>query len=259
MAQIGLAATGGKEHIEALLASGETRLDRVKVGSYMDDARLEAIAATHPVLLHVSEGAAWPRTVRWIDGQIRRARRVGTPWVSAHLDLGSPWLAYQWTLFPVIPRSLAVRWAVRTFRRWVARSPVPVLAENMPRWGHVAHPYLIDPEFITQVVKEAGCRLLLDLAHARVSASTRREPARDYIGRLPLDRVDEIHLSGPRPLEGSSQLVDAHRALQEEDYALLAWVLGVTRPFVVTLEYSRDRALLQEQLLRLRSLLDQAG
>jgi uncharacterized protein (UPF0276 family) len=68
-----------------------------------------------------------------------------------------------------------------------------------------------------------------------------------------LDRVVQVHVSGPRMRDGS--LVDAHEALQEIDYALLDFVLARTEPQVVTLEYIRERDALEEQLFRLRDVL----
>ena len=71
---------------------------------------------------------------------------------------------------------------------------------------------------------------------------------------LPLDRVVQIHVSGPRVQEG--RLVDVHETLQAIDYELLRFVLARTDPQVVTLEYIRDRDALREQLVQLRSLLE---
>jgi uncharacterized protein (UPF0276 family) len=135
------------------------------------------------------------------------------------------------------------------------------LVENMPRWTPHRPAYVVDPAFITAVIEETGCGLLLDLAHARVAARYQGDPVRDYLARLPLERTVEIHVSGPRPLSdggpaSESTLYDAHEPLQEADYALLDWVLSRTQPQAVTLEYSEDRAQLKTQLFRLRALLD---
>jgi uncharacterized protein (UPF0276 family) len=263
---IWLATNGGNEHIEALLASGDLRLDRLKLGPWMGEEGLTAIAAKHSALLHISDGVIWPRGRQWVAEQVRLVRLVDAPWLSVHLDIGWILLAYHWRgPSPILP-ALARLWAVRTLRRLRATSPVPVLAENMPRWERTRPAYVVDPAFITAVVEEAGCGFLLDLAHARVAAAMRREPARQYIARLPLDRLVEIHVSGPRPwpakgrsAEGryAGPLFDAHQPLQEEDYALLAWVLERARPRAVTLEYYREREPLEIQLRRLRAMLDE--
>jgi uncharacterized protein (UPF0276 family) len=139
----------------------------------------------------------------------------------------------------------------------------------MPRSRPAGHPFLVDPTFITQVVTEANCYFLLDLAHARVTAAMRRQTVHDYIDELPLDRLVEIHVSGPRQAQNSGRLVDAHHvdahlvdaheSMQEDDYDLLEWVLGLARPLAVSLEYWRDGALLKEQLLCLRKILNKVG
>jgi len=77
-----------------------------------------------------------------------------------------------------------------------------------------------------------------------------------YLEELPLDRVVEIHVSGPRFENGWWH--DYHDTLQTEDYALLEWVLRRSTPRVVTLEYWKDIAQVREQLLRLSRLIAQA-
>jgi hypothetical protein len=154
-----------------------------------------------------------------------------------------------------------------------------VLVENMPRWVSSRPAYIADPAFISAVVEESGCGFLLDLAHARVAAHHRGELVHDYLLRLPLERLVEVHVSGPRPeppagsqpaddlpagdlliggLPTGRQLVDAHQPMLEEDYALLAWVLARRRPRAVTLEYSKDQAQIVTQLARLRAILEDA-
>jgi uncharacterized protein (UPF0276 family) len=265
MTEIWLAATGGRAHIDTLLASGEADVDRLKAGERMDETQLAALVAQRPALLHVSDGVLWPRGRRWAVDQARLARRVDAPWISVHLDIGWTPLAYRWAGPNPIWRALGKRWAVRSVRRLQAACPggaaLFVLVENMPRWTRHRPAYVVDPAFVAGVVEEAGCGLLLDLAHARVAAHFQGEPVHDYLTRLPLDRLVEIHVSGPRPLPdskgaGGGWLFDAHEPMQEVDYGLLAWVLERTRPRAVTLEYSKDRAQLKMQLHRLRALLD---
>ncbi|MEO7911118.1 MAG: DUF692 family multinuclear iron-containing protein [Roseiflexaceae bacterium] len=70
---------------------------------------------------------------------------------------------------------------------------------------------------------------------------------------VPLDRVRQLHISGPRLRDGV--LFDAHEMLLNEDYALLEWVLRRTKPQALTLEYNREEAELGAELARLRVLL----
>jgi hypothetical protein len=102
------------------------------------------------------------------------------------------------------------------------------------------------------VLAQTGCGFLLDIGHARVSAENLGLDARDYLQCLPLERVVQVHTSGPRRVDG--RLVDAHQPLQEEDYDLLEFTLAKTHPQVVTLEYIQEAGALREQLERLRNI-----
>jgi uncharacterized protein (UPF0276 family) len=256
MSRIWLVANAGDGFLSPLIEGKTVHLDRVKVGPWMGDARLTVTAASYPVLLHLSDGVAWPRTRRWIADQSWRSEWLKTPWVSAHLDLGCELLNRLNLSSAIIPRSLAHRWAVSTIQRWSHYSPVRVLVENMCRSRAIGHPYLVNPAFISQVVREANCHFLLDLAHARISAAMRGQSAQDYIAELPLDRLVEIHVSGPRPAQDDGRLIDAHESLLEADYSLLSWVLDLVRPQAVSLEYWRDGTQLEQQLVRLRQIVD---
>ena len=84
MTDIWLAVSGGKPHVDALLATGaigasaEIDVDRLKVGEDLGAAQLDAVLAQRPALLHVSQGAIWPRGRRWAAARARLAERVGT-------------------------------------------------------------------------------------------------------------------------------------------------------------------------------------
>jgi uncharacterized protein (UPF0276 family) len=266
---IWLCVTGGKPNPDALLAAGEigpsgaVDVDRLKAAEWMNEQELSALCAQRPVLLHLDGGVIWPRSRRWAEAQAERARRADTPWLSVHLDLGWTFLAYRWPGPCPIPRALARRWAKRSVRRLqeACQASLPgrpaLLVENIPRWERSRPAYTADPAFTSEVVTETGCGFLLDLAHARVAAHYEGVPAHDYLLQLPLDSLVEIHVSGPRPGPyPDGRLVDAHQPMQEADYQLLAWVLARARPRAVTLEYSKDRAQIVSQLVRLRAILE---
>jgi uncharacterized protein (UPF0276 family) len=100
---------------------------------------------------------------------------------------------------------------------------------------------------------------LLDLAHARIAAQIRNEAIHDYIQQLPLDKVMEIHVSGPRSQDGDGWVEDAHESLLKVDFDLLTWALTKTRPQAVTLEYGQEKETLKVQLHHLREILDNAA
>lgn len=139
-----------------------------------------------------------------------------------------------------------------------------LLIENMPQnYLLKGYEYFAEPEMISEICDEAGIGLLLDLAHLKISAWYRGESELEYLKRLPLHLVREIHVSGPRKRD--SGYYDIHQNMREEDFEFLEAVLSLTNPRIVTLEYggegedykdSSDTQLLEIQLTRLASLLE---
>lgn len=114
---------------------------------------------------------------------------------------------------------------------------VPLLLENTvfypwrrtPRWA-------AEPGFLHELIEQTDCGLLLDVAHARVTAWHFGIDVKELMSSLPLSRATELHVAGPRLVPGDG-LRDWHCRLEEEDYELTRWVLDRAPVKVVTLEY----------------------
>jgi len=233
------------------------------------DANLALASSARPVLLHILPHAG-QRPGLWDDytwsAFDRQLRLAESPHAGLHFDLrAEDWdepldVRYQ----PREQAAAMLRRLADGVRAVQQRVNIPVLVENMD-YGHPEVPRLaVQPESFWQVLEETGAGLLLDLSHLRCTAYHLGVDERAYARALPLHAVREVHISGPR-LEPNG-LCDRHYALQEEDYALLAWLLGFTEPAIVTLEYGgtgqafetperNDPQALEAQLVRLRQLL----
>jgi uncharacterized protein (UPF0276 family) len=131
-----------------------------------------------------------------------------------------------------------------------------LLLENLDYCPEGAYEHVCEPEFIGEVLEATDCGLLLDLAHLQVTASWFGLDAETLLDRLPLERVVEVHLSSPRPLDGNSaRLDDVHETLTERDLDLLRAVLRRSKPRAVVLEYKRDPVQLRLQLSRLGTVI----
>jgi len=113
------------------------------------------------------------------------------------------------------------------------------------------------PDFIGRVLEETQCGLLLDIPHACITAATLDRDVRSYLEEFPLDRTIEVHVSGVRCENG--QWAGSHEPLQDEDYALLEWLLQRSAPRAVTLEYWKDPAQAHDQILHLNKLIAQVN
>jgi hypothetical protein len=105
--------------------------------------------------------------------------------------------------------------------------------------------------------------LLLDLAHARITADTLSMNVKDYIQSLPLDRLAEMHVTGVKRYAG---VLTDHFGLSTEDWDLFDWAIqnihhgNWRQPEIVAFEYGgagnvfiwrTDNRILQEQVPRL--------
>ena len=240
------------------------------------DGDLALAGSVRPVLLHTLPRAGqrpelW-QSYDWAAME-RRLRVASSPHIALHFDL----VTDDWDCPPGARpggreevQAMLARLAagVRTVQEHLS---VPVLVENMPyhdpRGGSPERKRIsLQPEAFWQVIEQTGAGLLLDASHLRCAAYHLGVDVRAYARAFPLHAVREIHVSGPALVPGKG-LRDRHLAMQEEDYALLAWLLGHTEPAIVTLEYGgtgdgfdalerNDPQVLEEQLRRLHGLLD---
>ncbi len=187
----------------------------------------------------------------------RRAAATGTPWLSVHIGFASPTVMYDGAMLattPVLDRAVLLERMAHTVTSLQERLAVPLLLENLDDQDSPAYDHICEADFITELVDLTGAHLLLDLAHAQVSAARQGVGIDDYLGALPLDRVRQIHLSGPRP-DAMGGLHDAHETLREEDLDLLVWVLDEAPVSAVTLEYGREADALLHDLDQIRRAL----
>ncbi len=97
-----------------------------------------------------------------------------------------------------------------------------------------------DSKIFSQVIEDTNCMLLLDLAHARITANTLGVNVEDYINDLPLDRLVEMHITGIRSYDG---VLTDHFELKQEGWENLEWALNEIneghwrKPHIVAFEY----------------------
>jgi uncharacterized protein (UPF0276 family) len=272
----------------SLLPEAGGLLDYLKVGPFMGRQAIADLATRYRLLLHLDDtlsnhappdAAMIERLESWV--QLSR-----TPWTSEHIGFSVADVDLHGALITqpasaLLEREEALGSIARNASALAQRLSVPLILENIPLFPNLAHLWVCEPDFVAEVLERTGCNLLVDLAHARVSADVLGYRVHDYLSRLPLERTVELHLSGPRTLAefdprrqelvrenarsvahrlpfGEHNLVDAHAPLGDEDYALLEWTLARSRPRAISLEYYREPDALREQLLRLNEILGRA-
>jgi hypothetical protein len=249
----------------ALIEGGDAPVDGVEVGPWYLPEAIRRYRRQLPDLPFTFHGDDLFTRIGFDRKAIPRMREsveaAGSPWFSAHVASLLPGTYYRYLKgIPPLPHSQ--RRTLRRFLRQAARTQavldVPVLLENLafdpPLFHRRGLDFDADPARLSHILEQTGCPMLLDLSHAQIAAARRGMAAQDYLLALPLERVMQVHVSGPRMRDGC--LMDAHEPLREEDYGLLRWTLDRCQPQMVTLEYIREQDALREQLARLRSIVD---
>lgn len=71
-----------------------------------------------------------------------------------------------------------------------------VIVENVPDAADTVMHAALLPEVISELLERTGCGLLLDLSHARIAADFLGQDPHDYVQRLPVSRLRELHVTG---------------------------------------------------------------
>lgn len=180
-----------------------------------------------------------------------------SPWISVHISVWNPGEIARMKRGEQVPLPEPQQSAQTLIRKVCLLQNtlrIPVLIENVEPLPLDGYDFWAQPDFIREVVEQTGCGFLLDTGHARVSAGRLGMGIEDYIQNLPMEKLIQIHVSGPRQVAG--RLEDIHDTLQEVDYELLGALLRRFQPHVVTLEYIREAPALGEQLMRLRGMIE---
>ncbi len=257
----------------ALLAANAIDIDFVKVdGDWAMDLFHQALAY-RPVLIHDVSSTFWLNyddpfkgtDLRSVSKMLGMAR---PPWFSTGIGASAQPQGHtspNWR--GASPEALQSRELVaENILRNAARlqktilGNMPLLLENYNYHPTNAYEYVCEPPFFGELIRTIDCGVLLDLAHARISANNMGwESPQRYLEALPLDRVREIHLSHPTLRDG--QMIDTHLPIDSSDVELLAWTLDHTPAEAITLEVSEnvDEAILLAQANALRTAIDMSG
>jgi uncharacterized protein (UPF0276 family) len=133
---------------------------------------------------------------------LHRARSLLTlyrsPWAAEHLQRvhttdGTRFVDY---VFPPLYTEDLLHDYVKNALALQEALSVPLVVEPIPTYLHLDLPQMGEAEFVRRFYAESGCGMLLDVAHAWLSARYAAIPAREFVALLPLERVVELHVAG---------------------------------------------------------------
>jgi uncharacterized protein len=151
-------------------------------------------------------------------------RDFGAPWASEHLSFNRAYnndVAFNaGFLLPPLQTFEGAAAAAAAARDLATRLPVPFAFETGVNYLRPMDGELTDGAFFAAVAEGADCGILLDLHNLWANERNGRQPVREVLAELPLERVWEVHLAGGFPYAG--YWLDAHSGAMPDALVELA-------------------------------------
>lgn len=205
-------------------------------------AWLERVRREYPLSLHgvgLSLGSTDPLDEAHLARLEELVRRFEPVLVSEHLCWSSAGGRHANDLLPLPHTREAVDHVVGRIQGVQERLRRPLLVENITAYVRLGASQMEEAQFVAEVVRRSGCRLLLDLSNVWVNACNHGFDARRYLQALEAGSVAEIHLAGYE--EGEAGLLDTHsRPVSGQVWDLFAHALERLGELPTLIEWDAD-------------------
>lgn len=135
-------------------------------------------------------------------------KRTKTPWLSDHLCWGSVDGTYSHDLLPMPYTFAAAKRTAENIRLVRDYLEVPIAVENVSSYTEFHVSEMTEWEFLTEVVEQADCGVLLDVNNIYVSSKNHSFNPCDYLDNVPHHRVAQMHIAGHTRFE--KYILDTH-------------------------------------------------
>ena len=171
---------------------------------------LDELGERFPFVMHglsLDIGGPDPLDPELLDGVADLMKRFDIAFYSEHLTYCAA-EGHLYDLLPIPFTEEAVKYVSGRIAKVQERLGVPLVLENASYYAQ-AHTDLDEAAFISAVVEESGCELLLDVNNVYVNSINHRYDPLAFIDALPLDRVRYLHIAGHYD-EADDLKVDTH-------------------------------------------------
>lgn len=205
---------------------------------------LERILERYPVVQHgvsLAIGSPDPLDFDYLKRLKALTRITKTPWVSDHLCWGRLEGAHFHDLLPLPYTREVIDYVAERARIVQDYLELPFALENLSSYVAFKEDEMPEWDFYAAVVEKADIHMMLDVNNIYVSSRNHGFDPEDYISRIPLERVLQIHLAGHT--DHGDYIIDTHdHHVIDEVWQLYAKVYPRTRGVSTLLEWD-DRFL----------------
>jgi uncharacterized protein (UPF0276 family) len=196
-----------------------------------EDPIVEAIIAKIPLVLHgldLSIGSNKPLDMKYYEKLSSSFKEINFEWFSDHISLTEEEVEVG-HLMPVQFSEVVLNNITTKVKMMKQLTSKPFLLENITYYYPIPGSEYSEDEFITRILEQSDCGMLLDLNNLYINAKNLSYDPYEFLHKIPLERVVEIHLAGGSFKEG--MLVDTHaNPIRDEVWKLLDYTCKVA-PF----------------------------
>jgi uncharacterized protein len=202
---LGVGLSFRKELKQGILAE-PSRVDFLELiaDQYVDkplfrEREAQQLAQKFPLVVHgvdLSIGTDCPPDSEYLAKTRRFADLIGAQWVSDHLSFTRVPGSRLGQLTPIPFNQEMASLVIEHLKRVQGEFDQPFLIENISYYFVVPPSTMSEAEFLTAVVQKSGCFLLLDLTNLLNNSINHNYDPFEFLDRIPLDRVVQIHLAG---------------------------------------------------------------
>lgn len=168
-----------------------------------------------PHSLDLSLGSAEGVDREYLEKLAEVIDTVRPEWFSDHICFTRSGGAKIGHLAPVPYTREALKVFVRNIREVKDKIKTPLILENITYTMRFASSEMTEAEFITRLLEETHCGLLLDVTNLYINSKNFGFDWRAFLDEIPMDRVVQLHFVGSH--NHSGRLIDAHAdATQDE-------------------------------------------
>ena len=160
---------------------------------YLDRIRRDYPMAMHGVALNI--GSCDALDIAYIDSIKQLAQRIEPVLISDHLCWAGVNGARLHDLLPLPYTQEAVTHVAQRIMRVQDVLGRKLVIENVSTYAN-APSDLSEAEFVCAIAEAADCELLVDINNIYVSSRNLHFDARDYLRKLPAQRIRQLHLAG---------------------------------------------------------------
>lgn len=174
-------------------------------------AILELCANRWPIVSHgvnLSIGSLDPLNGEYLDRLKTVLAQTRALWYSDHLCFTSIGGGYFHDLLPLPFSHEAASHVIARIRKLQKIIKLPFLLENPSYYVQAPGAQMDEAEFFGKVLEGADCGMLLDVNNVYVNSRNHGFDAKEFIRKLPLHRVAQIHLAGHK--DCGDVIVDTH-------------------------------------------------